>query len=61
MTVIMKNTKNTRQMTMDLVADLLIDSLRMLEKVFILSLVLTLHSVNNKRPMYPIYMGPNYM
>ena len=40
MAVIMKN---TRWMMMDLVADLAIDSLILLEKVFILSLVLTLN------------------
>ena len=33
MAVITKNTKNTGRMTMDFVADLAIDSLRLLEKV----------------------------
>ena len=60
MAVITKNT-NTGRMTMDFVADLAIDSLRLLEKVFILSLVLTLNiSINNKRPTYPIYRGSSY-
>ena len=61
MVVITKNTKNTGHMMMDFVADLAIDSLRLLEKVFILSLVMTLFSINKKRPMYPIYRGSSYM
>ena len=61
MAVITKNTKNTGRMTMDFVADLAIDSLRLLEKVFILSLVMSLNSsINNKRPTYPIYRGSSY-
>ena len=60
MAIITKNTKNTGRMTMDLVADFAIDSLRFLEKMFILSLVLTLYSINNKRPSYPIYRGSSY-
>ena len=58
MVVITKNTKGW--MTMDFVADLVIDSLRLLEKVFILSLVLILNSFDNKRPTYPIYRGSSY-
>ena len=58
MTVITKNTKNTGHMTMDFVVDLAIDSPRLLKKVFILYLVLTLNSI--KRPTYPIYRGSNY-
>ena len=60
MVVITNNTKNTGRMTMDFVADLAIDSLRLLEKVFILSLVLILNSSDNKRPTYPIYRGSSY-
>ena len=37
MAVITKNTKNTGRMTMDFVADLSIDSLGLLERVFFLS------------------------
>ena len=61
MAVITKNMKNTGRMTMDLVADLVINSLRLLEKVFILSLVPSLNSsINNKRPTYPIYRVSSY-
>ena len=42
MVVITKNMKNIGWMTIDLIDDLAIDSLRLLEKVLILSLVLTL-------------------
>ena len=52
--------KNTGRMTMDFVAHLAIDSLRLLEKVFILSLVLSLNMINNERPTHPIYRGSSY-
>ena len=60
MAIFKKHTKNTGRMTVYLVADLVIDSLRLLEKVFILSLVLTLNPIDNKRTTYPIYRGSSY-
>ena len=59
MAVITKNTKNTGRMTMDFVADLAIDSLRLLERMFFLSSADS-QLINNKRPTYPIYRGSSY-
>ena len=53
-----KNIRRIRDdMTKNLVVDLTIDSMRMLEKMFILSLMLTLNPINKKRSTYLIYSG----